>query len=141
MASVGDVFTRIAIQSQRGEAQSESLEVLVDTGAALSVLPRPLLESLGIEVEGQATLRLADGRRTRRDVADVRMQVEGQWIWTGVVFGEPGDTTVLGLTALERRGLAVDPVERRLVPTDFILYCSPRTCPMSSRPNPSPRVR
>jgi hypothetical protein len=29
---------------------------------------------------------------------------------------------LLGLTVLEQLGLAVDPVQRRLVPTDFLLY-------------------
>ena len=122
MASMGTVVTRIEILSQRGEPRSESLEVLVDTGATLSVLPRPLLESLGIEPTGQVTLRLGDGRRIRRDVADVRVRLEGETIWTGVVFGEPADPAVLGLTALERRGVTVDPVDQRLVPTAFILY-------------------
>jgi hypothetical protein len=39
-----------------------------------------------------------------------------------VVFGESGDAVLLGLTALEQLGLAVDPVQRRLVPADFLLY-------------------
>jgi hypothetical protein len=39
-----------------------------------------------------------------------------------VVFGEPEDAVLLGLTVLEQLGLAVDPVERRLVPADFLLY-------------------
>jgi hypothetical protein len=34
----------------------------------------------------------------------------------------PGDATLLGLTVPERLGLAVDPVRRRLVPADFLLY-------------------
>jgi len=33
-----------------------------------------------------------------------------------------GDAALLGLTVLEQLGLAVDPVQRRLVPTDFLLY-------------------
>lgn len=36
----------------------------------------------------------------------------------------PGETvpTLVGLTVLEQLGLAVDPVQRRLLPTDFLLY-------------------
>jgi hypothetical protein len=39
-----------------------------------------------------------------------------------VVFGRPGDAALLGLTVLEQLGLAVNPVQRRLMPTDFLLY-------------------
>jgi hypothetical protein len=39
-----------------------------------------------------------------------------------VVFGESGDAALLGLTVLEQLGLAVDPVQRRLISTDSLLY-------------------
>jgi hypothetical protein len=39
-----------------------------------------------------------------------------------VIFGEADDGVLLGLTVLEQLGLAADPVQRRLVPTDFLLY-------------------
>ena len=39
-----------------------------------------------------------------------------------VVFGDPDDSSLVGLTVLEQLGLAVDPVGRRLVPADFLLY-------------------
>ena len=38
-----------------------------------------------------------------------------------VLCGEPGDAAVLGLTVLEQLGLAVDPVQRRVIPAEFLL--------------------
>jgi len=38
-----------------------------------------------------------------------------------VAFAEPGEATVLGATALEALGLAVDPVKQRLVPHDLYI--------------------
>jgi hypothetical protein len=35
------------------------------------------------------------------------------------VFGEPDDTPVLGATALETLGYQVDPVSKRLKPTEL----------------------
>jgi hypothetical protein len=37
-----------------------------------------------------------------------------------VVFGEPEDAAVLGLTVLDQLSLAVDPARRRLVPGRFL---------------------
>jgi hypothetical protein len=48
------------------------------------------------------------------------MTLEGRTLHTLCLFGEPGDLGVLGAYALEAFGLAIDPVQRRLVPT--ILY-------------------
>ena len=68
------------------------------------------------------SLVLADGRRAQRDVCDAAVAVNAESVSCRVVFGEPGDAVLLGLTVLEQLGLAVDPVQRRLMPTDFLLY-------------------
>ena len=67
------------------------------------------------------SLLLADGRRAERGVGDAEVAVNGESVPGRVVFGESGDAVLLGLTVLEL-GLAVDRVQRRLVPTDFLLY-------------------
>ena len=95
---------------------------LADTGATLAVMPGPLLDGLGVERRRRVSLVLADGRRAQRDVGEAAMAVDGDSVPCRVVFGEAGDAVLLGLTALEQLGLAVDPVQRRLVPADFLLY-------------------
>jgi predicted aspartyl protease len=65
---------------------------------------------------------LADGRRARRHVGEAAVAVNGESVPCHVVFGESGDTVLLGLTVLEKAGFAVDPVQRRLVPREFLLY-------------------
>ena len=119
---MGEVRTTIEIQGRDGERRTESLDVVVDTGATLPVFPKGLLDSLGIRPEGQVVLLLGDGRPVTREVADVRMRVEGSWVWSRAIIGESEDAAVLGLTVLEQLGLTVDPIKRRLVPTDFILF-------------------
>jgi hypothetical protein len=39
-----------------------------------------------------------------------------------VLFGEEGDAALLGLATLEQLALMVDPIQRRLVPTDYHIY-------------------
>jgi predicted aspartyl protease len=106
---VGEVHVRIAITNPRA-------------GATLSVIPGAILESLGITAVRSVTLVLADGRRASRDVGDVVVTVNDDSAPCRVVFGRAGDAALLGLTVLEQLGLAVDPVQRRLVSADFLLY-------------------
>ena len=91
------------------------------TRATLTVIPAEILHQLGISTLRRISLVLADGRRAERGVGEAAVAVNGESVPCRVVFGQAGDAT-LGLTVLEQLGLAVDPVQRRLVPTDFLLY-------------------
>lgn len=119
---MGEVRVQIIIINPRTDARSEEITALADTGATLSVLPGEVLQRLGIEKVRAVSPVLADGRRAQRDVGEAAVGVNGESVPCRVVFGESGDATLLGLTVLEQLGLAVDPVRRRLVPTDFLLY-------------------
>src|SRR3990167_1863416 len=119
---MGEVRVDIVVVNPRTGARSEEITALADTGATLTVLPGEILRGLGIEKIRRVSLVLADGRKPDRDVGDAAIDVNGESVPCRVVFGEPGDATLLGLTALEQLGLAVDPVQRRLIPTDFLLY-------------------
>lgn len=113
---------QIVVMNPRTGARSEEIIALADTGATLTVVPGGLLRELGIEEVRRVRLMLADGRRAERDVGEAAVAVDGESVPCRVIFGEAGDATLLGLTVLEQLGLAVDPVQRRLVPTDFLLY-------------------
>lgn len=119
---MGEVRVDIAVVNPRTGAQSEEITALADTGATLTVIPREVLQRLGIQRLRTVPLVLADGRRAEREVGDAAIVVNGESVPCRVIFGESGDAVLLGLTVLEQAGLAVDPVQRRLVPTDFLLY-------------------
>ena len=61
-----------------------------------------------------------EGRTTERAAAEILVTLEGRTLHTLCLFGEPGDLEVLGAYTLEGFGLAIDPVQRRLIPA--ILY-------------------
>ena len=119
----------LEVLGQNGASrQPEKLEVLVDTGATLTVLPGKLLERMGIEPirnqDGSVKMInaiLANGQTVERKVAEARLRLEGQEVTTRIIFGTPDDAALLGVIVLETLGLAVDPVSRRLVPTDYLL--------------------
>ena len=102
--------------------QSRDIEATVDTGAAYTTLPAPLLRELGVEPRGKRRFLLADGRRVEMDYGEVRATVDGENVTTLVVFGEDNAPALLGAYTLEGLALAVDPVEQRLVPTHLIMY-------------------
>ena len=101
--------------------RSEEVELLVDTGALNSVVPREILERLRIPRQFQRVFRLANGQTIERDVGVAFFRWNGYMSGAPVVFTEPGDEPLLGVTALEAMGLQVDPTTRSLKPTDSLL--------------------
>jgi clan AA aspartic protease len=89
------------------------IDLLVDTGATYTVLPRELLAELGVEAHYHGEFVLADGSMVERDVGRVWMRFENRLEYTFVVFGED---LLLGAVTLEELNRAVDPVQQRLVP-------------------------
>jgi clan AA aspartic protease len=119
---MGQVRVPILVENPRTGARSEELIALADTGATLTVVPDSALRGLGIEPIARVTVVLADGRRGSRRVGNAVIAINGESTPCRVLFGEADDAVLLGLTVLEQLGLAVDPVQRRLIPTDFLLY-------------------
>ena len=101
---------------------AKRIDAIVDTGAAYTTLPTPLLRDIGVEPVGQRRFLLADGRRIFMDYGEARATIDGESVTTLVVFGEENAPPLLGAYTLEGLALAVDPVEQRLVPTHLILY-------------------
>ena len=89
--------------------------VLVDTGAELSWVPSGVLQSLGVERNNQWRFRQADGTVLERWTGTVVVYLAGKRAGDEVVFGEPGDLTLLGSRTLEGFNLRVEPVTKKLV--------------------------
>ena len=96
-------------------------EALVDTGSSDTVLPRDLLEGLGITVVDRFAYSLADETIVEYDVGEARVRLDGRERTTQVVFGPVGVTPLLGATTLQLFHLGVDPLQERLVPVTGLL--------------------
>lgn len=79
----------IQIGNLNGE-HFENVEVMVDTGAITTAIPRSTLEGLGIRPTRQETFEYAGGERVRLDMAQANAMVEGIETVTWVIFGEDG---------------------------------------------------
>jgi len=87
----------------------------VDTGAELSWVPTGLLESLGVERNKRWRFRQANGTVLEGWTGTVSVYVAGKRAGDEVVFGEPGDLTLLGSRTLEGLNFRVEPVTKQLV--------------------------
>ena len=98
-----------------------TLRFLVDSGAVYSVIPAAQLEALGIEPSGERTFFLANGVPVKRRAGEARITFEGQSATCVVLFGEEGDSTLLGVTTLEMLGLIFDPMRQKIMPLPMLL--------------------
>lgn len=103
--------------------ESRFVDILanVDTGATFSVLPRRVLEGLGVVPRHTAAFTLADGTPVTKDVGQVPLRLEGKVLTTTCVFGDDGQPALIGVVTLEQFLLGVDTVNGRLIPIPGLL--------------------
>jgi clan AA aspartic protease len=95
--------------------RSQALDLFVDTGSTLIVLPQNVADYLELQPADTCDVELADGSQASWPVADIRIALEGRTAPTLCLIAERGEP-LLGVVALESLRLTVDPVRRRLVP-------------------------
>lgn len=116
-------LTKVAVGVSNAAHPSKkiTLEFLVDSGAAYSVVPRRLLTKLGIKPESRESFFLADGEKITRDIGNALFQFKGRQRASPVIFGESGDSKLLGVVTLEALGFVLDPLRRELRPLPMLL--------------------
>ena len=113
---MGTFRVDIEIENPAKPGERRRLEsVLVDTGAELSWVPAPVLESLGIERYNKWRFRQADGTILERWAGPAFVHVAGRRATDDVIFGEPGDLVLLGAHSLEGLNFRVEPLTKQLV--------------------------
>lgn len=116
--------TRVRIAVEALDPRSHTpiqIDTTADSGFILTILPGPLLRQAGVVPDEKIPVTLADGSKIERETGHAWLTIEGKRSACRVMFGEAGDEPLLGLTALEQTGFAVDPVQRKLIPSGFKL--------------------
>jgi len=104
---MGFVHMRIALSKDHASPRRK-IRLLLDTGAWYTMVPKRVLQQMGIRPEWRETLFVADGRPIDRELAEVVVHYRGKSRWTTVVFAEPGDAGVVGVYTLEGLTLTYD---------------------------------
>ena len=123
---MGTFTTKLKVWNPAQPEKAEELEALVDTGAAFSWVSRARLERLGVTPSRRMPFRTTDGRLLVRDLAIVHVGTNGYVAPDLVVMAEPGEMEVIGAHSIEGLGLAVDPVQKKLVPTIMLALAAAR---------------
>jgi aspartyl protease family protein len=118
--SVGPFRVNLTLLA-RNDSPSWTIGALVDTGAAYTVVPRPVLESLGCRPARTQRVVLADGCIEEWSVTQIDVECEGRRTTTPILMGPATGQVLLGATTLEELGLGIDPLNRRLIPVDLHL--------------------
>lgn len=107
--------------ARRGQLAPERVrtyeaDALVDPWAIRCVLPPHVVERLGLDIIGQRFAEYADGRREAVDLTEsfLVQVLDREEFENPMVLG---DEVIVGLTALEKMDLLVDPINRRVIPT------------------------
>ncbi|HKG69650.1 MAG TPA: aspartyl protease family protein [Segetibacter sp.] len=111
----------LTVREHRKSEKSAEVEFLVDSGAVYSLVPGKILDELGIEPYKEMSFSLADGTIIRRKISSAYYEFGGEGGPAPVIYGEEGDTALLGVTTLESIGLVLNPFTRTLHPMRLLL--------------------
>lgn len=118
---MGMTYIEIEIGNPANTATTRTLDFLVDSGAIYTVAPASVLAELGIEPISEEKYWLANGEKITRKRGIAFFKYGERVGGADVVFGEEGDSNLLGATTLESLGLALDPFRRELKPMPLII--------------------
>ena len=118
---MGLTHIETTVANPRNPKRSKRLSLLVDSGAVYSVVPRSVLNEIGVKPHSTKTFTLADGSEIKRSIGDLLFKLNGHQGASPVIFGEKGDSALLGMVSLEALGLLLDPIRRELRPLPMVL--------------------
>ena len=108
------------ILSRRGHVKIEDIRVyetdaMIDTGAVACVIPRFVMQQLGVTAIRRRVAEYADGRKEMFDLTEpIIFEIAGRETFESAMV--LGDEVLIGQTALEVMDLLVDCNNRRLIP-------------------------
>ena len=103
------------------QRRTPPVEVMVDTGAEVSWLPKQVLLDAGIMPESKKKFETADKRIIERDIGYAILSAEGYSTVDEIVFAEESDMSLLGVRTLEGFSVMVDNIGHRFVATPRVV--------------------
>ena len=126
---MGEVRARIILENQGDRFLAEAghldgarvrrveLDALVDTGAVMTLLPQDVVEILGLPLDGNIIVTLANEEKIELPRARLlSLSLADRQMDTDCLVGPPRCEPLVGQLVLERLDLIVDPVKRVISP-------------------------
>lgn len=118
---MGLTILKVEVGNPANPHITEGVEFLVDSGAIYSVVPAEILKKLEIKPIAEEEFRLANGEKIVRKKGIALFKYGNKIGGADVIFGEEGDSTLLGAFTLEALGLMLDPLKRELKQLPMVL--------------------
>jgi len=118
---MGLTFLDIEVGNPANPSKTAKVNFFVDSGAIYTVVPAALLLELGIQPLSEEEFTLANGEKIRRKKGIALFKYANRIGGADVIFGEEGDSTLLGAFTLEALGFVLDPLKRELRPLPMVL--------------------
>lgn len=114
ITNAGDEFLLRRGRLSREEVRSVEVEAVVDTGAVRSVMPRTVMDQLGLMEQHHTQARYADGRNDSGAFTEpATIEILGREVSENFLI--LGDEVLIGQTALEATDLLVDCARRQVI--------------------------
>jgi predicted aspartyl protease len=126
---MGEIRSRLILENQSDRVLADAghldaarvrrveLEALVDTGAVMTLLPQDVVEALGLPLDGNIIVTLANEDRVELPGARLlSLTLVGRQMDTDCLVGPPRCEPLVGQLVLERLDLIIDPVRRTVSP-------------------------
>ena len=118
---MGTFRERVSVSNPEKPSASVELEMVVDSGATYTWIPKDILLKLGIRPKVKRRFKLADGNIIEREAGIINLSLKEETLPNFTVFGDEGSELLLGAMTLEAFGLGIDPVNKTLVPVTLLL--------------------
>ena len=109
-----------AINPKDETRRTPPVNVLVDTGAELSWLPKQILLDAGITPRSKKRFVTATKQIVGRGVGYAVLEAEGFGTIDEIVFAEAGDPALLGVRTIEGFSVLVDNIGHRFIATESL---------------------
>ncbi len=104
---------------QPDQVRRETIPGVVDSGAALLILPQAVVKRLGLRLGNKVKVRYADGRRAqRREAKAVLLRLLGREDTFTAIIEPKREDALIGAIVLEALDLLVDCKTQQVVPRD-----------------------
>ena len=119
VANYGDLALMYRGLLPPDQVRRETIQGVVDSGAAMLVLPQAVVKRLGLRLGNTVQVRYADGRRVqRREAKGVFLKLLGRDDTFTAIVEPRRQNALIGAIVLEALDLLVDSRTQRVVPRD-----------------------
>jgi clan AA aspartic protease len=117
VCKLGKVVEKVRFVNSFDPEKSIEVEAVIDTGATMIVLPKNLVERLGLKKVEDVKVKYVDGSVKEKEVYGVvRVELMGRVGNFDVLAEDEGAQPLIGQIVLERLDLIIEPSTKRLIP-------------------------